>query len=757
MAYVFDLPSWVSRIQNGGNKLPASTLNDIQRKERSYDATSGQSRPIPIHYGRNRVSSNDYAVTPINTGTHDIYAIVWGWQEYEQIESVYINDALSTSYVGVTVTNYLGTDAQVADPTLVANITGYADALTGVVYSVISIPHGTVTGAPRFACVLKGRKVYDPRTLTTAYSTNSALCLADMISNTVYGEGRTVTNVAECADWCDELVNGVKRCQISIEIKTPRRSRDWSLVLAEYAEAFIIEEGDQVKIRPDRKEASLKFLTDADMQNLNGSVSSTSNAPTVVELRWTKQLVGDAPWPQPVVSRQFPGVGDTVQLVKSSVKMDGLFTEEEANRKAEARLRRGQLASTFTYEGFDHEVLTQVGDVFLILSDIEKIIQLVRVTGVELIRAGRYRVHCARYDDYAYPDSVLPNPTTGQVYDGMIVPMLSGSVPAGWELFSLADGKYLNAGTSLEIGSTGGVATVDLVGTVNEAGLHSGESPFRVRLTSEGGVNEFYPQDNSKISEGAHDHTYSKTGVTVQPYTRETKLIKRNGGATSFFPNNSGVLSNGDINSPDVDQITAHVGRVLKAAADWANSGAQSKIEMITTGLGGQHKHNLSGDTLVPQVPGSNFDYLLADNHNHQLTMTLTPNMLRHRLYLYGGAEDFSVQPGMIVATDSTDSFTGWVDCDGTNDTPDLIGKYIELASSVNIDTTAGDNTVLLSGLTDTKSHQHQGEQLTGGNDPYENVLGYHNDLVPHEHTYSGSVAYTAPYYKLRFLMYTGV
>ena len=63
-------------------------------------------------------------------------------------------------------------------------------------------------GLPLITCKLKGKKVYDPRTNTTAYSNNSALCIRDFLTNT-YGLNDpevddTVFSVA--ANTCDENV-----------------------------------------------------------------------------------------------------------------------------------------------------------------------------------------------------------------------------------------------------------------------------------------------------------------------------------------------------------------------------------------------------------------------------------------------------------------------------------------------------------------------------------------------------------------------
>jgi predicted phage tail protein len=45
-----------------------------------------------------------------------------------------------------------------------------------------------ISSIPQIKVTLKGKKIYDPRTDTTAYSSNSALILLDYLRNTRYGK-----------------------------------------------------------------------------------------------------------------------------------------------------------------------------------------------------------------------------------------------------------------------------------------------------------------------------------------------------------------------------------------------------------------------------------------------------------------------------------------------------------------------------------------------------------------------------------------
>ena len=67
-------------------------------------------------------------------------------------------------------------------------------------------------GLPEVTALIKGKKVYDPRTSTTAWSDNPALIVRDFLTNTDYGLGEDTANiddnlVEDAANRSDETVN----------------------------------------------------------------------------------------------------------------------------------------------------------------------------------------------------------------------------------------------------------------------------------------------------------------------------------------------------------------------------------------------------------------------------------------------------------------------------------------------------------------------------------------------------------------------
>tara|TARA_R110002012_G_scaffold8868_3_gene40722 strand:+ start:1230 stop:3947 length:2718 start_codon:yes stop_codon:yes gene_type:complete len=101
-----------------------------------------------------------------------------------------------------------------ADSTLVSAATGWsADHKlldTAYIYARLDYDRTKyVSGVPNISCVIKGKKVYDPRTTTTVWSENPALILNDYLKDTKYGLGESASKIdttalTTAANICDE-------------------------------------------------------------------------------------------------------------------------------------------------------------------------------------------------------------------------------------------------------------------------------------------------------------------------------------------------------------------------------------------------------------------------------------------------------------------------------------------------------------------------------------------------------------------------
>lgn len=152
---------------------------------------------IPVIYGQRRVGGTIVFVETSGTNNTYLYlCLILCEGEVEEIGDIYIDDVLldassrHNSYVSID--KKLGTDAQTVSTILnEAPSWGSTDTLNGIAYLGVKLTYNqdVFNGIPTINAIVKGRKVYDPRSSTTVYSNNPALCLRDYLVNDRYGKG----------------------------------------------------------------------------------------------------------------------------------------------------------------------------------------------------------------------------------------------------------------------------------------------------------------------------------------------------------------------------------------------------------------------------------------------------------------------------------------------------------------------------------------------------------------------------------------
>lgn len=160
---------------------------------------SDAGKPIPILYGY-QVRAPGLVVFRDVKNVAGIYfcynVIVWAEGEIEAIDQLYINELKNgdTAYFNP-LADYLGTDSQTADSTLTAAFPGVwtmAHRLRGLAYSVVNYTADTApfgTSYPTFYADIRGKKCYDPRTQSIAFSESPALACLEYATNARYGRG----------------------------------------------------------------------------------------------------------------------------------------------------------------------------------------------------------------------------------------------------------------------------------------------------------------------------------------------------------------------------------------------------------------------------------------------------------------------------------------------------------------------------------------------------------------------------------------
>lgn len=439
-------------IRNGGRVItPSPTRNDINSvatpPSESQAQVAAANAPLRVLYGRVRIGAQ--VADALVYGASLVLILVWGEGLVEQIESVTVGDAEPAA--GVTLTHYLGSPSQTPDPTLVSAYAAqgvtYADSLAGIAYSVAVVPPGEGSGFPVFNAIIKGRKLYDPRTGLATFSTNPALALADFIVSTQYGMARSVdsTSLTLAANACDELVGTSKRREINLAIDQTQPCAQWVEALRAYAGCFISQEGGSLRLIPDRPGSSVASFNASSI--LAGSFKlkkrGVQQVPTVMDIRYTE--TEKLPWAEESAIVEAAGVSaGTTPRRESRVSLPGVLAYAQAYREAIERLNKLSLSDlSCEFTAFDEALAVQVGDIITVSHPVGLDGKLMRVLGVSAQEAGRWRISALEYDPAAYSDVVASRPTYGDTtLPNPAAPPSITALTVSEEVFQLENGNY---------------------------------------------------------------------------------------------------------------------------------------------------------------------------------------------------------------------------------------------------------------------------------------------------------------------------
>ena len=202
--------------------MPSPNLGAAMGGRSITTRDAAQSRKIV--YGRARIGGN--IVYLESTGTDNKYlwlVIAVAGHEIDAYEEVWFNDVKiwdGGSFVGgwgnyVSIGFHKG-DQTTADAGLNAASTKWTSdhKLLDTAYMVVRLTYDVdqfANGLPNISTVIRGKKVLNPATSTTAWSQNPALCVYDYLRDTKYGLGESVGNILTssvnaAATVCDETV-----------------------------------------------------------------------------------------------------------------------------------------------------------------------------------------------------------------------------------------------------------------------------------------------------------------------------------------------------------------------------------------------------------------------------------------------------------------------------------------------------------------------------------------------------------------------
>ena len=180
-------------------------------------------------YGETRVSGVLGFAESTNDDKYLHLVIMIASHEVNSIGQIYVNDTAitidgsgnctaPTQYANlIRIKKHLGASDQSADTDLIADSNGKWTSdhkLSGIAYIYARLEFDAdafPNGLPNISAIVQGKKLYDPRTSSTAYSTNTALAIRDYLTDNIYGFGASTSEIDDtsfttAANVCDENV-----------------------------------------------------------------------------------------------------------------------------------------------------------------------------------------------------------------------------------------------------------------------------------------------------------------------------------------------------------------------------------------------------------------------------------------------------------------------------------------------------------------------------------------------------------------------
>lgn len=433
--------------QNPISVVPASTVNQQSTLREITRNGTADGTPLPLVYGRAQIGGRLFAVDyDSTTGTWTAgYLLCYG--EIESIAQIWINDAAPVA--GVTTASYTGTLVQAADSLLSAAIAGYSDTLIvtdpagnfGIAYVVIQYTNAHYDSWPDVVVEVEGKKVYDPAnspiTGSKVYSENPALHLADFITNSQYGLGRTIdwASVATVAAYCDGLTTGspteTRRTSYTV-IQDVRTSESWAEVLRNYASCWITYRGDTVYLIADKAGSSVMTIGEEDIVEgtLRITKTDSSNLPTVIRA-WYTDTTGDR-WRERLCDpAKASGVdAGTTQWRESRIRLTGVNRHSQAYRECVERLNKLQLSDLrVTWTQFAEAMELEEGDIVTLTHSYGLTSKLLRITAPpSQTSPDHWQIVAEEYSGGSYNETVQDQ-TPGN--DGTLPASITPTAPTG--------------------------------------------------------------------------------------------------------------------------------------------------------------------------------------------------------------------------------------------------------------------------------------------------------------------------------------
>ena len=495
--------------------------------------------------------------------------VLWSVGEIQEIEYLIyanINEGLGTQLGNNQ--HFLGTAGQATSSIMQAVKGGTYDALASKAHSVMAWNAALSRQSTLdVKAMIKGLKLYDPRTTLTVYSTNPALCLYRILTDCGYTCDPTSFSAA--ANYADELIGSPqeKRWEIGIQILDRRDLRLWAQTFATYCNSFIDIIGSSAYLIPDEPRASTHTVLAADM--VEGSVRLTRAGSRNVPERVTvgfKAIVESGPAGNQLAvteNRTAETATSADAGATTTLQAPGIQTYSRARRLATMLYNKAHNDDVLEYTSFDNGLALTLGDVGTITNS------LVALTAQDMallenrqVDRGRWARKYIKYSTANYSDLLFVEPTTNTTTfsdpnrppDGP-TPTLTENLVTDEGGVTYARIKILFTGVTWAYVDSYRVVVTDLqVGELNPIIL-----------------------DMYKAHAGASAHTVYTGPVKSLHTYRVDVYIHSNTGAESATPGTATILiAAGNLNYLDVGTVTNMHVYILDGDAKYATTSKQT-------------------------------------------------------------------------------------------------------------------------------------------------------------------------------------
>ena len=271
-----------------------------------------------------------------------------------------------------------GTDAQSADADLVSDISQWTTnhRLRGVSYVYVRLSFDSdvyPNGVPNISFEVEGKKVFDPRSSATAFSTNPALCIRDYLLNEDYGLNADATeindtNISSVANTCDETVSITnpsgteKRFTMNGTFKLDKSPKSILENMLSSVAGHLIYSNGQFKIRPAIYETPSVTLDENDLRggiSLNTRISKKELFNAVKGL-YTEPANNYQPQDYPILTNSTFETEDNSERIFGEFNFPMTTSSHTVQRLAKIQLLKARqqisFATSFNLDAFELDI-----------------------------------------------------------------------------------------------------------------------------------------------------------------------------------------------------------------------------------------------------------------------------------------------------------------------------------------------------------------------------------------------------------------